>query len=430
MNDSQQTRLLALIWGHQLYHPDSLTTPAGQTVGVDHPGLPALDDGSLDPRPDFSDACVRYAGDAGGPPVSLHGSVRIDALASAWRGTGQLSHPAFDSVAFHVVCERDKVIMRRGREVPTLLLRPDSALEQLSEQLHASALSGMGGCVTWFSDLEPIHQGQILARLVADRLRRKTYEIDQIHQSVGRDWDQTAYITLMRSLGIGNQKYSYEALARSVPLSCYVRCAGDSRQAEALLLGQSGYLNFVSAPDLGIRQMQQTYLQLKQEYGLKRPVVSWTGGAIRPVSLPPSMLRRTAELLVRSPCLADRIRESRTLGELRELFAGIDTPARTDLRLINFVIPLLTAIGRESRDPSLQELALALYDGLPAEQNRYIRLWSAHGFTPRSAFDSQALIQLATEYCGRQRCTECPVGARQLVRQWRELQKKDPLFGE
>ena len=39
-------------------------------------------------------------------------------------------------------------------------------------------------------------------------------------------------------------------------------------------------------------------------------------------------------------------------------------------------------------------------------------LWAAAGAAPRNAFESQALLQLATEYCAAERCAECPVGRR------------------
>ena len=41
-----------------------------------------------------------------------------------------------------------------------------------------------------------------------------------------------------------------------------------------------------------------------------------------------------------------------------------------------------------------------------------MRGWHDAGLTLRSAFESQALLQLATEYCAAKRCAECPVGRR------------------
>ena len=59
-----------------------------------------------------------------------------------------------------------------------------------------------------------------------------------------------------------------------------------------------------------------------------------------------------------------------------------------------------------------RDSALSLLERLPSEDNRFMRAWSGEGIPIRNAFESQALLQLATEYCARTRCAECPVGRR------------------
>lgn len=397
-------------------------------VSVENPGYASEETGSGDekPAPDLTNAAVRYGG------TVLYGAVRIDSRSSLWRDGGRMTDPAFDGVMFHVVGECDRILVRDGREVRTLVLTPAPELERLyGQMLDEAAAGGAAGCAGFFGALRAVEQGQILSRLVADRLRRKTAETEAIHRSLGGNWDETAYVCYLRSLGMGEKKRSYEALARSIPLRCFVRCAGDVRQAEALLMGQSGYLTVSSATDPAVRQWQDIYLNLKREYGLRRPVVSWAGSGVRPASLPPSMLMQAAALLVRMPLLAERIKEASRGGmqALRDLFgrpeAGISAE-KVDLRMINFVIPLLTAMGCEAGDAGLRERALALYDEVAPEKNRYTRSWAA-AFDLRSASDSQAVIQLCTEYCGRGRCAECPIGVLRMVRLWKGLGGRDEL---
>ena len=285
--------------------------------------------------------------------------------------------------------------------------------------------AGADGCVGFFGALEPVEQEQILARLLSDRLRRKAAEVERLCHELGGDWEQTAYVCYLRSLGMGDRKQSYEALARSIPLRCFVRCAGNRQQAEALLLGQSGYLTAAPSSDPETRQLQDIYLTLKQEYGLRRPVVAWGGAGVRPASLPPAMLRQAAALLTATPLLASAIRQAVDGGmtALRDLFgqAGMGvSPEKIDLRIINLVIPLLTAIGMETGDAELRDRALALYEEVAPEVNRYTRHWG-EVFDLLSAADSQAVIQLCTEYCARRRCAECPVGVLRLVRLWKKL---------
>ena len=432
MTDRQMKKLLALVWGHRLFEAEEAIAGDGASVRVECPGYgseTAEGDGTAEEEPvapDFVNAAVRYG------EIVLHGGVRVDSRSSCWRTEGRMTDPGFDGVAFHVVGERDRVLVRDGRAVRTLILSPSAKLERLYEELLDEATNGSAGCAEFFGGLEAVEQGQILSRLVADRLRRKVVETNAIHRSLGgNSWDETAYVCYLRSLGMGNRKHSYEALARSVPLRCFVRCAGDVRQAEALLLGQSGYLNVASAADPTVRQWQDIYLALKKEYGLRRPVVSWCGGtSVRPSSLPPSMLVQAAALLTQTPLLAERVREASRGGMqgLRELFGGAHptgiSAEKVDLRIINFVIPLLTAMGRAAGDAELQDRAVALYEEVAPERNRYTRLWS-EAIDLSSASDSQAVVQLCTEYCARERCAECPVGILRMVRLWKRVRRNE-----
>ena len=58
----------------------------------------------------------------------------------------------------------------------------------------------------------------------------------------------------------------------------------------------------------------------------------------------------------------------------------------------------------------LYSRALGLLESLPAEKNSIIAQWNSFGPLARTAFDSQALLQLSFEYCRDRRCEECLVG--------------------
>ena len=97
--------------------------------------------------------------------------------------------------------------------------------------------------------------------------------------------------------------------------------------------------------------------------------------------------------------------------------AGDDRPKRlgtfkANIIGINLVSVLQFAYGSYTGREALRDSARTLLERLPAEDNRYMRGWHDAGLTPRSAFESQALLQLATEYCAAKRCAECPVGRR------------------
>lgn len=431
MTESEYRQLLKVVWGHRLYGSTAVRWSDGTVAHVDRAGYSRAYPYSGEGVEVLSGPDFEHAGVSCGESM-LYGGVRVDIRSSSWRMSGDISSPAYDSVLFHVVVERDRVLFRHGHEVRTLILEISPALERQYSEMLQESHQGSSGCRIFFGSLAGVEQEQILSRLLADRLRRKSQEVEDIYHSLGCNWDETAYVCYMRSLGMGDRKRSYEALARSVPYGCIVRCQGDVQQGMALLLGQSGYLSEVGSPDPTIRQLQDIYLTLKEEYGLRRPVVNWGGASVRPSSLPPAQLSNAAAFLVRTPQLGDRVREGVLQGgeTLRQLFVGASTDRvltggaisqeRADLRIINFAIPYAAALGRSTGDTGLQEASLGLYDGVAAEHNRYTRQWGEVCSVERAS-ESQAIVQLCTEYCGRGRCGECPIGVLRLVRCWRGL---------
>jgi hypothetical protein len=78
--------------------------------------------------------------------------------------------------------------------------------------------------------------------------------------------------------------------------------------------------------------------------------------------------------------------------------------------LINTVVPALYAYGHRNRLQSLKEKALSWMEQISPEQNRITSGFMKLGLENKSAFDSQALIQLKNEYCNCKLCLQCAIG--------------------
>jgi hypothetical protein len=78
--------------------------------------------------------------------------------------------------------------------------------------------------------------------------------------------------------------------------------------------------------------------------------------------------------------------------------------------LINTVIPILFTYGYVHGDSILKDRALQWMEQIAAEKNNITKGFEAIGVTIKTAFDSQALIQLKNEYCNNKRCLECAIG--------------------
>ena len=78
--------------------------------------------------------------------------------------------------------------------------------------------------------------------------------------------------------------------------------------------------------------------------------------------------------------------------------------------LINTIIPVLFAYGHLHNENVYKDKALQWLEQVTAEKNTITKGFSALHVINKTAFDSQALIQLKNEYCNIKRCLDCSVG--------------------
>jgi hypothetical protein len=84
--------------------------------------------------------------------------------------------------------------------------------------------------------------------------------------------------------------------------------------------------------------------------------------------------------------------------------------------VINTVVPLLVAYSQHRDNRDMLDKALSLLENLPAEHNNITGQWQKLGLTVKTAFDSQATIELYNNFCSHKRCLNCSIGTA-IVRQ-------------
>jgi len=89
--------------------------------------------------------------------------------------------------------------------------------------------------------------------------------------------------------------------------------------------------------------------------------------------------------------------------------------------IINTVIPVLFAYGMHHNEQAYKDKALKWLDELPAEKNSITRGFENLNFSNKSAFDSQALIQLKNKYCDKRLCLHCAIGNALLKRNSQDM---------
>ena len=78
--------------------------------------------------------------------------------------------------------------------------------------------------------------------------------------------------------------------------------------------------------------------------------------------------------------------------------------------LINTVVPVLFAYGHYHNENVYKDKALQWMEQIKAEKNAITTGFAALQVNNKTAFDSQALIQLKNEYCNKKRCLDCSIG--------------------
>jgi hypothetical protein len=78
--------------------------------------------------------------------------------------------------------------------------------------------------------------------------------------------------------------------------------------------------------------------------------------------------------------------------------------------IINTVAPVLFAYGTYHDENKYKEKALKWMEQIAAENNSITKGFVNLGIENKNAFDSQALIELKTQYCDQKICLDCGIG--------------------
>lgn len=303
------------------------------------------------------------------------------------------------------------------------------------ERLQAGA--GAYACGGYLGGLGMLQRTELCTSLIFDRLGRKMRMVETLRSDADDNWNQTFYLLYFRTLGDRRNQEAYLELARRVPYKTVLRERLAPHAVEAMLFGASGLLELYRN-DTYTLDLKRSFEYLAAKYGIEPMEASaWALTEIRPANHPVLRLAQAAEFFAQDEFVMERAMTCRTEEEVRKLFCieaspywrthhipgaeSDESPKRigafkANIIGINLVAVLQFAYGSYTGNERLRDSALTLMERLPAEDNRYMRDWRSAGVRPRNAFESQALLQLATEFCAGTRCAECPVG-RRIVRQ-------------
>jgi hypothetical protein len=414
---------LHYVWKFRLFDRADLKTTSGEELEIFSAGLHNSDSG-----PDFHNARIRI-GD-----TVWAGNVEVHLSSSDWKKHGHETDDAYGNVILHVVYRDDMpLILPDGRLVPTLELQNRIA-DDLYNRYHNLIFGNQTiiPCEASIRFVDGITLQNWLTRVLVERLEKKSAAVNEALDLNRGDWEETFYQFLAANFGFKTNALPFELLAKSMPQNILAKHKNYPLQIEALIFGQAGFLN-ADFKDKYPEQLKNEYGFLQKKYKLT-PVEThlWKFMRLRPQNFPTIRLAQFAALVVQSNHLFSKLLEIKDVKALRSLFTETKVnpywenhyrfdvestplsknlgPASIDVLLLNTLALFLFSYGKHNQIQHYINRSLALLEHLPNENNKIITDFSNLGVKIKTAFESQALLELKNNYCNYKKCLQCGVG--------------------
>ena len=415
-------QLLQFIWQFQYFNTGDLKTTAGEPLLILQPGIHNTNQG-----PDFLNAKISCG------ETVLAGSIEVHINSSEWQDHGHSADKNYDNVVLHVVWKNNK---ETGMHFPTLELYnrvSNLLLEKYANLLQAKSFIP---CEEQIRTVEELTIALWKERMLIERLQEKAAYAEMLLQKNNHHWEEVFWQLLAKNFGIKINSDAFEAVAASVPLNILAKHKNQIHQTEALLMGQAGLLDKNFTDEYPI-MLQKEYMFLKKKYSLPGIHFPVHFLRMRPANFPTLRLSQLAALIQQSNHLFSFIKDAENLKETEAKFNVtandywhhhyvFDEESGFKKKLLgrqmvqniilNTVIPVLYAYGWYNNIEAYKTKALRWAEQLAPEKNNITLGFEKLGVANKSAYESQALIQLKNKYCNKVRCLECAIGNKILKR--------------
>lgn len=408
-------QLFQFIWQFQYFNNVQLCTTDGAAVQVISPGQLNRHQG-----PDFTNAKILIG------TTTWAGNIELHLKASDWNKHGHTNDENYKNIILHVVFENDQ----STNEIPVLELKDRIANSLLSRYRNLMRQQHFIPCEKMVDTVPELTINMWQTRLVTERLERKLAVIDDYLLQTHQHWEECFWWLLAKNFGIKTNAQAFEALAKSLSNNILAKHKNQLIQLEALLLGQAGLLG-LNSDEKYVLLLKKEYQFLKAKYQLTPIHFPVHFLRMRPGNFPTIRLAQLAALISQSVHLFSKIVEEPSLSEVEKWFAvppndfwnyhytlQDETHFKTKTIgndmvhniVINTIVPMLFAYGSFHLNQKLKDKALAWLEQTAAEQNTITKGFKTLGFTVKSAWQSQSLIELKTQYCNQKKCLHCAIG--------------------
>ncbi len=409
-------RLLQYIWQFQYFNLNELFTENAEPVTILNAGRYNTNQG-----PDFLDAKIKIGN------TIWAGNIELHVQSSHWQSHRHSGDANYKNIILHVVWQDDVKldlpfpVLELQSKVSKLLLKKYNELMQSAVFIPCENNLRQTDDFTWSNWKQ---------RVLVERLQEKSQVVQGYLTENNNHWEETFWWLLAKNFGIKVNSEAFEKIALSLPLAVLAKHKNQIHQIESLLFGQAGLLTGNFKDDYGTL-LQKEYFFLQKKYKLTPIKIPLHYLRMRPSNFPTVRLAQLSMLVHNSVHLFSKITATEKLEDIKKM---LDVTANdywhyhylldeesvfkekklgtqmVENILINTIIPILFVYGQYLNENKYKDRALRWLEEISAEKNNITKGFAAIGIKIKSAFDSQALIQLKNNYCNQKRCLECAIG--------------------
>jgi hypothetical protein len=433
---------LQFVWQQQFMAPAAMVTTTGQQVQVIKQGTLNTYSG-----PDFSQAVIVLDG------ITLHGNVEVHYRSSDWYQHHHEQDQSYSQVILHVVWQHNQdIVLPDGSLLPTLTLAGHVPAQVIMQYQHLLQVpDGQLPCGPYLGQVDRLVKIGMLDHALWLRLQRKAHLVLDMLAQNQYDWENTVWQWLAQAYGFKANAIPMLTMAQALHIKTVKRHKDIQRHVEALLLGFAGWLN-TEAEDDYHKQLKTDWQWLCHKFSLaeKQMIKSlWKTGGLRPGNGPAQRMVQLAALIHHTHSLQNLLIPHADDVDLKALTEALQAPPTAywqvhnapgsackehsgamgvesaRLLLINTLAPLWVAYGMHMQQPELTHKAMELLEQIPAEVHAVSKHWRFHQIPQHTAFDTQAGLELKTQFCDTKKCLHCRIGQAIVGR---DIPEERPLF--
>lgn len=411
--------LLHHIWKFKRFDHTQLRVNNGASLKIVHYGIHNFGGG-----PDFLNARI-IIGD-----TLWVGHVELHIKSSEWYQHKHHLDAAYNNVILHVVMQDNKECYNKNGElIHTLALGKRIEQEVLLRYSKVFEENITIPCASQIHQLESLNLNFYLDRLLIERLERKSRRVQKLLQQCKGHWEETLYRLMFEYFGFKSNGESMKTLAEKAPYPLLLKVRSSFLKSLAIVLGQSGLIKRLKSNQLDL--FLREYEHLRRKFSLQPMAeVSWKYSRMRPAGFPERRITQLVRLFCQQPRLFNTLIQELKIDYWRKIIfdACLPTEEQHDIReigglgrnmvdilIINVILPLLFTYYNSLGNNIALETLIDVFQSLKPEKNKVIKVWNELGIKPESAAESQALLELKTQYCENFKCLNCQIGTKLLL---------------